>query len=180
MARIHTTGDKITRHDNTITTGPAPQKVTIYEKATGKPHEHFAVDAREILAQPDSLYTASKEDLQPQQESNVTETLGATTFGIGERGRPLGAVSTTPDQGATSDKSADTGETEDTRTKDELLQAAEAKGFTVKSSATKADIQRLLELDGKTKAELAEMAESKGLESKGTKAELINLLAGVD
>jgi len=182
--KVTTTGEKITRHDNTITVPPQALKQTIYRKDNGEPLEVFKVDAREILAAPDSLYVASKEELTPQQPSDVTETLGATTFGVGERGRPLGAISDDPNAGKSdkSDKSgksqgASTDETEDTRTKAELQEAAEAKGINVKASHTKADILRLLELDGKTKAELAEMADKKGLDSKGSKADLINLLA---
>ena len=77
-SKVHATGEKITRHDNTITGGPQPIKTTIYLKETGEPHEVYAVDAREILAAPDSLYRASKEEgkEQPQELTNVTEVVG--------------------------------------------------------------------------------------------------------
>lgn len=182
MARVHTTGEKVTRHDNTIRVERQPIKTTIYHKDTGDPLEVFVVDAREILAQPDSLYTASKEDLQPQQPSAVTETLGRETFGVGERGRPLGELNTDPNTAAKSDKSqsASTDETEDTRTKAELEDAAVAKGIRVKSTHTKADLLRLLEMDGLTKADLVQRAEAKGLDATGSKADLVNRLADAD
>ncbi len=90
-SKVHATGDKITRHDNTITTPRQPLKTTIFRKDTGEAHEVFVVDAREILAVPDSLYRAEKE--APAEPAAVSETVGSTTTGTaGSRAQPTGVV----------------------------------------------------------------------------------------
>jgi len=78
------------------------------------------------------------------------------------------------------EEAKEAGESE-SQTKAELTEQAEAKGLTVKSGMTKADISGMLELESNTKVELVEMAEAKGIDPKGmTKAEIINALQGTE
>lgn len=56
MAEILATTDRVTREKHVITGPPQPVMVRIYEKESGKPLDVYAVDAQEILAQPDSAY----------------------------------------------------------------------------------------------------------------------------
>lgn len=81
------------------------------------------------------------------------------------------------DKPETAGKTETTGD-EESQTRAELVEAAEAKGITVKAGMTKADIQALLDLDSMSKAELVEMAKAKGLDATGTKADLISALGG--
>jgi hypothetical protein len=68
-------------------------------------------------------------------------------------------------------------EPEETLTKADLIDAAEAKGLEIKRSMTKADISDMLELASTTNDELSGLAEAKGIDVKGmTKAEIIDAL----
>jgi len=71
MAEATATTDKVTREKVVLTAPPSNPRVTIYEKASGKPLEVFAVDAQEILSQENSLYTADKPETKaaPAKES---------------------------------------------------------------------------------------------------------------
>lgn len=168
MGDLRATTDRVTVEKKNIPIVPQSMRTTIYHKGTGKPLEVFTVDAAEIVA--GGEYERERGGGKPQEPATTTETVGTHTSEVLLSGLSSGPASAP----------ASAVQAEDSRTKAELQDAVEAKGITVKSSATKADLLHLLELDTKTKSELQEMAEAKGLEAKGTKAELINLIAGAE
>lgn len=83
MAEILGTADKVTREKTVIVGPPQPNKVTIYEKESGKAVEMFPVDAREALAQEDSPYQAmpkGQEKVKPAvPDHSVKEVLGTSS-----------------------------------------------------------------------------------------------------
>ena len=83
MADILATTEKVTREKRVLVGPPQPTRQTIYEKESGKPLEVFAVDAVEILNQPDSAYQATppgeKQAKAAPLDHTVKEVIGTSS-----------------------------------------------------------------------------------------------------